>query len=127
MLSDVTGLLTGLVGFALASAGLLLALLAAIRVLWVLRRPGKGRIARGIAVGGLVLVLCGALLLTVEEVSEARTATDRIAHVLAGASVLVALWAGVWSARRRPATTPLAPAAGASASQEVPREETRGE
>lgn len=110
MLQEVTGLLTGLVGVGLAGAGLLLALLAALRMLWVVRRPHKGRIARGIAVAGLVLLLCGALLFTVEEVaSPLRAASDSSAHYLAGLALLLALYAGYRSARRRPAPRAVEP------------------
>ncbi len=103
-LLDVMGLMTGLVGFSLAAAGLALALLASIRMLWVVRKPNKGRIARGIAVAGLVLFLCGALLFTVQEVDTPalKAASDRSAYYLAAAAVLLAVFVGYRSARRRP-------------------------
>lgn len=101
-MQDMTGLMTGLVGFMLGGVGLVLAVLAALRMLWVIRKPGKGHLARGLAVFGLVLLLSGALLVTVEEVdSPIRAASDRSAHYVAGLAVLVALFAGYRSARRR--------------------------
>lgn len=106
MIEHVTGFVTGLVGLTLGAAGLLLALLAGLRMLWVVRRPNKGHVARGIAVAGLVLLLCGALLVTVEDQAgdPLRAVSDRSALWLAGGAVLVALLVGVRSARRRGAS-----------------------
>jgi glucan phosphoethanolaminetransferase (alkaline phosphatase superfamily) len=121
MIDEMTGLLTGLVGFALAAAGFLIALLASIRIAWVFRRPAKGRIARGLAVAGLVLLLCGALLVTVEEVdSPLRAASDSSAHYLAAAAVVLAAWAGYRSARRRTPGKAAAPAAPADPAARAP-------
>ncbi len=104
MIDHVTGFVTGLVGVSLGLAGLLLALLAGLRMLWVVRRRDKGHVARGIAVAGLVLALCGALLVTVEDQAgdPLRAVSDRSASWLAGAAVLLALHVGYRSARRRP-------------------------
>jgi hypothetical protein len=135
MSSDTFGALTGLAGFFLAAFGVLLALFAGLRMLWVIRRPGKGRIARGIAVGGLVLALCGALLFTVEEVGDSiRGTSDKLVHYLAALSALVAVLAGVRAARRRPAPKPVepeatddaAPAPQATPPAEPPEAESRG-
>jgi hypothetical protein len=103
MLEHVTGFVTGLVGLSLGAAGLLLALLAGLRMLWVVRSASKGHVARGIAVAGLVLLLCGALLVTVEDRADdpLRAVSDRSAHWLAGGALVLALIVGWRSARRR--------------------------
>ncbi|HYD41236.1 MAG TPA: hypothetical protein VEB43_10450 [Anaeromyxobacter sp.] len=103
MIDHVTGFVTGLVGVSLGAAGLLFALLAGLRMLWVVRRPDKGHVARGIAVAGLVLLLCGALLVTVEDRASdpLRAVSDRSALWVAGGAVLLALYVGYRSARRR--------------------------
>jgi len=113
MIDHVTGFVTGLVGLSLAAAGLLLAVLAGLRMLWVVRKANKGHVARGIAVAGLVLLLCGALLVTVEDKADdpLRAVSDRSAWWLAGGAVVLALSVGWRSARRRrrPATRSAAP------------------
>lgn len=101
MMTEISGLLTGLAGLGLAASGLVLALLAGLRLLVVIRKPGKGRIARGIAVAGLVLVLSGAALLAMEELDVFRHATDRVATWLSGVAVLLAMAAGIRAGRRR--------------------------
>jgi hypothetical protein len=123
MIDHVTGFVTGLVGVSLGSAGLLFALLAGLRMLWVVRRPNKGHVARGIAVAGLVLLLCGALLVTVEDQASdpLRAASDRSALWVAGAAVLLALHVGYRSARRRSrAARSVAPAPPAELELEEP-------
>ncbi len=114
-MNEVSGLLTGLTGLGLAAAGVVLALLAGLRLLFLIRKPGKGRIARGVAVAGLVLILCGAVLLAGEELDVFRRATDRFAWALTGASVLVALLAGVRAGRRRRGAEPEKPEPGEKA------------
>ena len=117
-MSETFGAITGLIGFTLVAVGVLLALFAGIRMLWVIRRPGKGRIARGIAVGGLVLALCGALLFTIEDRQLSfRAASDRIWQWLAGLSVLIAVLVGARAGRRRPARKGVEPDA---TKEEVP-------
>lgn len=101
MTGEITGLLTGFTGLCLAAGGVVLALLAGLRLLFLIRKPGKGRIARGVAVGGLVLVLCGAALLAGEELDVLRHVTDRAAMPLSGVAVLLAIVAGVRAGRRR--------------------------
>jgi hypothetical protein len=110
MINDLAGFVTGVAGLGLFALGLLVALL---------RKPAKGWIARGIAAGGLVLALCGALLFTVEEVAPFRRTTDDFVSVLSGAAFLLAIWAGVRCARRRPGPkgTDQAPAEGAEPSE----------
>jgi hypothetical protein len=98
---DMTGLLTGVMGLGLAALGVLLTFLAGVRLLFLIRRPGKGRIARGIAMAGLVLILCGAALLAGEELDVLRHVTDRAAWMLSALSLLLALFAGIRGGRRR--------------------------
>jgi len=113
MLENVTGLRTGLAGLALAAAGLLVALLASVRMLWVARKPAKGRIARGVAVGGLVLLVCGAVLVAMQEKldSPQLALSDRLAYFLVALAVVLAVHAGYRSARRRKPATASAPPA----------------
>ncbi len=101
MMNEISGLQTGLAGLALAGLGLVLAFFAGLRLLFLIRKPGKGRIARGIAVAGLVLILSGAVLLAIEELDVFRRATDRVASWLSGVAVVVALVAGLRAGRRR--------------------------
>lgn len=101
MMNEISGLQTGLAGLALAGVGLVLAFLAGLRLLFLIRKPGKGRIARGIAVTGLVLILSGAVLLAIEELDVFRRATDRVASWLSGVAIVVALVAGLRAGRRR--------------------------
>jgi hypothetical protein len=119
-----TGLLTGFAGLALAALGLLVALLAGLRLLFLIRKPGKGRVAKGIASAGLVLVICGAVLLAGEELGVLREATDRLVWPLSGIALLLAGFAGVRAGRRRGRVEPLpAPSAGepAGPGQERPQ------
>lgn len=123
MIDHVTGFVTGLVGLSLGAAGLLLALLAGLRMLWVVRKANKGHVARGFAVAGLVLLLCGALLVTVEDKADdpLRAVSDRSAWWLAGGALVLALIVGWRSARRRrPATRSAAPAPPAELELEDP-------
>lgn len=101
---DGLGPVTGFTGLALAAAGVLLALLAGLRLLFLIRRPGKGRIATGIAVAGLVLLMCGAALLAVEELSVLHAllrVTDRAPWALATVSLVLAVAVGVRAGLRR--------------------------
>ncbi len=113
----MTGLLTGAMGLGLAALGVLLAFFAGLRLLVLIRRPGKGRIARGIAVSGLVLLLCGAVLLAGEELDVLRHLTDRASWLLSGLSLLLAVFAGIRAGRRRRGAgeEPAATAAGGEA------------
>lgn len=101
MMNEISGLQTGLAGLALAAVGLLLAFFAGLRLLFLIRKPGKGRIARGVAVAGLVLVLSGAVLLAVEELDLFRRAADRFAPWLSAIAVVLAVVAGLRAGRRR--------------------------
>jgi hypothetical protein len=103
---DVAGLVGGVAGAALFLLGVLIALLAALRILVVMRRPGKGRIARAIAAGGLVVACGGAALFWTAELAPFRRAVDRSALPAAGVVAALAIAAGWRVARRRPAAPP---------------------
>ncbi len=111
---DFVGFLAGLTGLGLALLGLLVALAAGVRLLWVLRRPGKGRIARGAAASGLALTLCGAALFLAAELSPFRRGVDRATGWIGPLSVLVSVAVGIRAGRRR------SPPAGAAAPAEGP-------
>jgi hypothetical protein len=98
---DFVGFLAGLTGLGLALLGLLLALGAGLWLLVVLRRPGKGRIARSAAVGGLVLALCGIGLFLLAELSPFRRGVDRATGLFGLLALLLSVAAGIWSGRRR--------------------------
>lgn len=104
-----TGLLTGLSGLVLAALGLLLAFFAGLRLLFLIRKPGKGRIARGIAAAGLVLILCGAVLLACEELYVFRQFTDQVAWLLNAVALSLAAFLGVRAGRRRGRAEPAPP------------------
>jgi uncharacterized membrane protein YfcA len=105
---DLTGLVAGAAGASLFIAGTLVALLSAVRIAFVLRRPGKGRLARGTAAAGGTLAGAGVALFVAAEVSDGwRRAIDRATPWLVVlALVLAALSA--WRVARRPAP-PVAP------------------
>jgi hypothetical protein len=110
---DAAGLVGGLLGAVLFLLGLLVALVAAFRIALVVRRPAKGRIARGIAAGGLVLAAGGAALFWAAELAPFRRSVDRAALPTAGIAVLLAVAAGWRLARSRPAAgEPERPAVG---------------
>lgn len=100
---DFVGFLAGVAGFGLVLLGLLLALLSSLRMLSVLRRPDKGHVARGIAVAGLVLALCGVALFFAAELSPFRRTVDRGAPWLSALSLVLAALAGVRAGRKRAA------------------------
>ena len=108
---DFGGLLSGLTGLGMALLGLLLAALSGLRVLWVIRRPEKGRVARGVAAAGLGLVAAGAGLFFLAELSPFRRGVDRAVLPLGLLSLALSVLAGVWAGRRRRAPPPDRPAA----------------
>jgi hypothetical protein len=105
-LYDLTGLVAGMAGASLFIAGALVALLSVVRIALVLRRPGKGRIARGMAAAGGTMAGAGAALFVAAEVSDGwRRAIDRAAPwLVVVALVLAALSA--WRVARSPAPPP---------------------
>jgi hypothetical protein len=102
---DLTGLVSGLVAVSLFSFALLVAVGAAVRLLLVLRRPGQGRIARGLLGGA---GLAGLVALGLFAGSEAaptrwRHRLDRAAPAVALAALAAAAVATWRLARRAPA------------------------
>lgn len=103
-LYDFAGLAGGLGGAALFVGGVLVALLAGLRLATVARRPGKGRIARGIAAGGAVIAAAGAALFWLAELAPFRRSVDHLTAPLAGLALVLGVLAGWRVARRRPAS-----------------------
>lgn len=112
MLPDIPGLRAGLTGAALALIGLLVAVAAGLRWAAVARR-GKGRIARGVAAAGAVLLASGlAFFLASNGQHGFVRAMDAAALPFAGAALVLAGLACARAARRpRPVAAPGADAA----------------
>jgi uncharacterized membrane protein len=98
---DFVGLLAGVTGLGLALLGLVVAFLAAPRALLTLRRPEHGRLARAMAVFGLVLLACGLGLFFLAELSPFRRGVDRGVLPLTVLAVLLAVLAALRAGRRR--------------------------
>ncbi|WP_242343082.1 hypothetical protein [Anaeromyxobacter terrae] len=98
---DFPGLVGGMAGVWLFLFGVVLAAGAGLRIAWVRRRPGKGRVARGLLSAGVSFVLSGIALFWAAERSALRRELDRGAPWLAVFIVGVAVLAAVRSARRR--------------------------
>jgi hypothetical protein len=98
---DFVGFLSGVAGLGMALLGLLLAALAGLWMLLVIRRPGRGRVARGIAAAGLALVACGVGLFFLAELSPFRRGVDRAVLPLTALALLLSVLAGWWAGRRR--------------------------
>lgn len=111
-LSLLPGATSGLAAAALVAVGLLILLPLSIRLLFVIRRPGAARIAKGFAVAALVLVICGTGLFLAADLTDEypsfRHLLDSATPVLAGLTVVLSaalgLRAGVRSGRRRGAS-----------------------
>jgi hypothetical protein len=121
-----TGLVGAGVGVGLVVFGLLLVLLFGVRVLFVIRSPHRGRLARGVVAAGGVLAVCGALLYAaadavVVENTAFRKAVDGAALVTAGVALVLATWVGVRTGRRRPKALPVVAPAGATPPGPEPR------
>lgn len=98
---DFPGLVGGVAGAWLFFLGTLLAVLAGLRVAWAARRPGKGRIARGLLAAGGVVAAFGIALFWAAERSALRREVDVLAPWLAGLALAAGALAAVWTARRR--------------------------
>ena len=118
---DFVGLVAGVTGLGMVLLGLLLAALAGLRLLLLVRRPGKGRVARGVAAAGLALVACGVGLFFLAELSPFRRGVDRAVLPLGLLALALAVLAGVWAGRgRRGRPQPAAPVAGPAAAPQEP-------
>ncbi len=111
-LSQLAGATSGLLAAGLAVVGVLILLLVSARLPFVIRRPGKGRFAKGFAAGALVLLVCGALLFLAADLTDGypsfRHLLDAVAPWVAALMLLAAAWAGVRAGRQR-RTVPTAP------------------
>jgi len=118
---DFVGFLSGVTGLGMAVLGLLLATLAGLRLLLLVRRPGKGRGARGVAAAGLALGACGVGLFLLAELSPFRRGVDRAVLPLTLLALALAALAGVGAGRRRRGRPePPPPAAGPAATPQEP-------
>ncbi len=106
-LSQLAGATSGLVAAGLAVLGLVVLLFVSARLPFVLRRPGKGRVAKAFAAAALVLLVCGVGLFLAADLTDAhpsfRHALDSAAPWLGAVVVLLAVWLGVRTGRRRKA------------------------
>ncbi len=113
-LSQLAGATSGLVAAGLAVLGLVVLLLVSARLPFVLRRPGKGRVAKAFAAAALVLLVCGVGLFLAADLTDAHPSFRHLLDAAApwlGAVVLVAaLLAAIRTGRRR-FTAPAATAA----------------
>jgi drug/metabolite transporter (DMT)-like permease len=99
---DFPGFVGGMTGTWLFLIGFLVAAGAAVRVALVIRRPGQGRVARGVLAGGGVVGIAGCVLFYGAQATRHASAFDRAAIAAAIASVVVGTLTAVRLARRRP-------------------------
>lgn len=97
---DFPGLVGGAAGAWLFFLGTLLAVSAGLRVAWLARRPGKGRIARSVLTAGAILAAFGVALFWAAEASALKRELDLVAPWIALVAVVVAACAAVRTARR---------------------------
>jgi hypothetical protein len=104
---DFAGLYSGGAGIGLLALGIVLTLFASLRLVFVIRRPHKGRIARAFAASGLVLFVCGAGLFAAADLTyqhpSFRHALDSLSRPLVIVSFLLAILAALRFGRRRTA------------------------
>ncbi len=109
-LSQLAGATSGLLAAGLAVLGLLILFLVAARLPFVIRRPGKGRVAKAFAAGALVLLLCGIGLFLASELTDAypsfRHLLDSAAPWLAAVVLLAAVLVAIRFGRRPTAAAP---------------------
>jgi peptidoglycan/LPS O-acetylase OafA/YrhL len=103
---DFAGLISGLAGAWLFLLSALVAVVAALRLAAVRRRPGKGRVARGALAFAAVIGLAGLALFLAADFAPFRRALDRHALALVGGIGGAGLLAALRAARRRTAETP---------------------
>ena len=97
---DFPGLVGGVAGAWLFFLGTLLAVGAGLRMAWLARRPGKGRIARGLVAAGATLSAAGIALFWAAEQSALKREIDLLAPWIAALAVALGAFAAVWLARR---------------------------
>jgi len=99
---DFPGLVSGLIGSQLVLWGVVFVVLSGLRALLVRGQPGRGHLARGILVGSFLLVLGGAAVLALAELTDQQRLLDGIgAPFLAGVAVVGAVALAVRGARRK--------------------------
>ncbi len=128
-LSLLAGATSGLAAAGLVLLGVLILVPIALRLAFVIRRPGRAPLAKGFASGALVLIACGVGLVLASDLTENhpgfRHALDAATPILAAITLLLAVAVGVRRAVRtgrrapRPDATP-APAAAESGSEPPP-------
>ncbi len=103
-LSLLAGATSGLAAAGLVLLGVLILVPIALRLAFVIRRPGHARIAKGFASGALVLIACGIGLFLASDLTENhpgfRHALDAATPILAGLTLLLAVAVGVRQAIR---------------------------
>ncbi len=97
---DFPGLVGGAAGAWLFFLGTLLAVSAGLRVAWLARRPGKGRIARAVLTAGGIVAAFGVALFWAVEGSALKRELDLVAPWIAVLAVVLAAYAAVRIARR---------------------------
>lgn len=107
---DFAGLVSGLAGAWLFLLSALVAVVAALRLAVVRRRPGKGRFARGALAFAAVIGVAGLALFFAADFAPFRRALDRHAGALVGGIAGAGLLAA-WRAGRRRVTADAAAAA----------------
>jgi hypothetical protein len=90
-------------GLGLTLLGILLAVPTGLRLLFVLRRPDKARLARAVAAAGLVLLVFGAALFLGAQYPPLRRPVNLAVYPISVAAVLCAIAAGLRAGRRRTA------------------------
>jgi drug/metabolite transporter (DMT)-like permease len=98
-LSLLAGATSGLSAAGLVALGLVILVPLSFRLLFVIRRPGRARIAKGFAAGALVLLICGIGLFLAADLTDDypsfRHLLDSATPVLAGLALALAAAAGV--------------------------------
>jgi hypothetical protein len=97
---DLPGLVAGIAGTWLFLVGMAIAVPSAIRIALSLRQPGKGRLARGLVVGGGIVALAGIVLFWGAQSPEQARTFDRAAPFVGVSAVVVAALVA-WRVTRR--------------------------
>ena len=102
-MNDLPGLVGGLAGTALFMLGAAIAAGAGLRMALVLRRPEKGRLARGVAAGGGVVGVCGLGLFYGAQATRYARAFDAATPFAIGTALTLGALVAWRVARSRPA------------------------